>query len=173
MSCGARHPDEASRRCLLPEGGHADHMDGAGLWPNPEVRERLDILQSNGTGRRKRKGRTLTSIAAEAAKGVAEFKKTTAGPPPDGHRDGETYDAAFDYDRLNAQAKRVYDVMSDGQWWTLAGISARTHDPEASISARIRDFRKHKFGRLDVDAEKVAGTNQFRYRLLSTSDSSI
>ena len=53
----------------------------------------------------------------------------------EGHRDGRTYEPGLDYDRLNAQAKRVVTVMLDGQWHTLRGVSEATGDPEASISA--------------------------------------
>lgn len=64
----------------------------------------------------------------------------------DGDRGGETYDPALDYERLNAQARRVWDVMECGEWMPLSEIAARTGDPEASISARLRDFRKPRFG---------------------------
>ena len=67
-----------------------------------------------------------------------------------GDRDGQTYDAKRDRVRLNAQAQRVYNAMSDGEWKTLRGIAAVTGDPEASISARIRDLRKPKFGGYDI-----------------------
>ena len=64
----------------------------------------------------------------------------------EGHRGGKTFDVYRDLDRLNAQHKRVYWAMADNQWHTLAGISRITGDPEASISARLRDFRKKQFG---------------------------
>ncbi len=60
--------------------------------------------------------------------------------------DGATYSAAFDKERLNAQTRRVFDLMSDGLWRTLGEISAACGDPEASVSARLRDLRKEKFG---------------------------
>jgi hypothetical protein len=44
--------------------------------------------------------------------------------------------------RLGDQAQRVFGAMSDGMWHTLAELSQRTGDPEASISARLRDFRR-------------------------------
>lgn len=73
----------------------------------------------------------------------------------EGHRDGRTYEPGLDYDRLNAQAKRVVTVMLDGQWHTLRGVSEATGDPEASISARLRDFRKEKFGRHMVERRRL------------------
>jgi hypothetical protein len=60
--------------------------------------------------------------------------------------DGKTYDAARDGDRLNAQLGRVFHAMRDSDWWTLAQLSCATGDPEGSVSARIRDLRKPKFG---------------------------
>lgn len=57
-------------------------------------------------------------------------------------RGGSTYIPHFDKDRLNAQQKRVYRLMRDCQWRTLREIERVTNDPQASISARLRDFRK-------------------------------
>jgi len=60
--------------------------------------------------------------------------------------DGATYDPAFDHARLEKQLGRVYAAMSDRAWRTLTEISSLTGDPESSISARLRDLRKPKFG---------------------------
>jgi len=64
--------------------------------------------------------------------------------------DGKTYEREHDCVRLNAQLQRVYDVLVPGDWLTLREISDRTLDPEASISARIRDLRKPRFGAYEV-----------------------
>ena len=64
----------------------------------------------------------------------------------DGPRDGKTFAKAKDEKRLNKQARAVWNLMRDGIWRTLAEISNATREPEASISARLRDFRKPKFG---------------------------
>lgn len=56
---------------------------------------------------------------------------------------GETFDRERDGARLNAQCKRVFDAMRWGEWKTLSQIAHITHDPEASISARLRDLRRH------------------------------
>jgi hypothetical protein len=55
---------------------------------------------------------------------------------------GTTYVASLDRDRLGEQLLRVIDLMSDGRWRSLREIAAITDDPEASISARLRDIRK-------------------------------
>ena len=61
--------------------------------------------------------------------------------PPATDRHGETYSRAFDEARLNRQALLVYQVVAKGGWWTLREIAEKTQQPEASISARLRDFR--------------------------------
>lgn len=79
-------------------------------------------------------------------------------------RDGTTYDNTRDRGRLNAQHLRVYLVMQYGQWVTLSDVAARTGDPEASISARLRDFRKPRFGGHEVERRHVEG-GLWEYRL--------
>lgn len=80
-----------------------------------------------------------------------------------GHRAGDTYSSRRDRDRLNRQARAVYNVMADGQWRTLAQIAALIQEPEASISARLRDLRKERFGWHVVDREYLAdGVWQYR-----------
>ena len=74
--------------------------------------------------------------------------------PPAGDRDGKTYEPEHDRQRLNGQAGRVYDTMQDGAWRTLAEIGEITGDPQQSISARLRDFRKAKFGGLAVERRR-------------------
>ena len=60
--------------------------------------------------------------------------------------DGESYRPHLDRRRLSAQHQRVWGVMMDGQFRTLREIAELTGDPEASVSARLRDFRKPRFG---------------------------
>lgn len=83
--------------------------------------------------------------------------------------DGETYNPILDRARLGAQAGRVWDTMSDGVWRTLAVIAYRTGDPEASVSARLRDFRKSRFGSHVVERRRKGkgrgGT--WEYRLIA------
>jgi biotin operon repressor len=54
---------------------------------------------------------------------------------------GATYDEGRDHARLKDQALRVFNACSDGRWYTLADISRETGDPEASVSARLRQIR--------------------------------
>lgn len=83
--------------------------------------------------------------------------------------DGKTYSADFDRERLNAQCRRVFDVMRDGLWRTLSEIGMLTGDPQASVSARLRDFRKAKFGGFVVErrARGDRGKGLFEYRVLA------
>lgn len=94
-----------------------------------------------------------------------------AHDPPIG---GETYDAEKDGKRLGAQLVRVFEAMQDGSWHTLGDLAHLTGDPEASISARLRDFRKAPFGAHDVEGERMPGVDDrrglWRYRLIVTKE---
>jgi|2_EtaG_2_1085320.scaffolds.fasta_scaffold28548_1 hypothetical protein len=84
----------------------------------------------------------------------------------EGPRDGATYDDGFDRDRLNKQARAIYDCMANGTWWTLSGLRHFTGHPEASISARIRDLRKQRFGGFRVERRRQReGGGIWEYRL--------
>lgn len=92
--------------------------------------------------------------------------------PEHGDHDGDTYDHHRDHLRLGAQAQRVLDVIGDGQWRTLSEIATATGDPEASVSARLRDLRKPKFGGLDVARrlrdEDMPGLYEYRLERTQT-----
>lgn len=81
---------------------------------------------------------------------------------------GETYEAKYDQDRLRAQLDRVWKTMKDGQWRTLWEIEEITHDPLQSISARLRDFRKQRFGSHTVNRRRVGPEQRgiFEYQLI-------
>ena len=77
---------------------------------------------------------------------------------------GITYAPALDHVRLNGQLLRVFDLMKDGQWRTLAEIAAVVGGTEAAVSARLRDLRKEKYGARDVSRELVKG-GLWKYRI--------
>jgi hypothetical protein len=80
--------------------------------------------------------------------------------------DGTTYDPPQDRERLTAQLAQVRALMADGRWRTLAAIAMRTGAPEASVSARLRDLRKPRFGGYRVDRRRVTdGHGLHEYRL--------
>jgi hypothetical protein len=60
--------------------------------------------------------------------------------------DGETYDEKRDRTRLARQLRSVFEYMADRHWHTLDQLERELGHPPASISARLRDLRKRKFG---------------------------
>ena len=80
-----------------------------------------------------------------------------------GDRDGETFTAA-DRPRLDGQMLRVYEAMSDGKWHRVEDLEESTGDNWASISARVRDLRKQKFGGYNVERRSDGG-GVFSYRM--------
>lgn len=74
--------------------------------------------------------------------------------------------------RLVGQMRRVYEVMSDGQWRALHEIAAETMrrfdvtDSEAGVSARLRCLRRAEFGAHTVDRRRRDGAaGLWEYRL--------
>ena len=82
------------------------------------------------------------------------------------HRDGLTFNLERDGRRLSMQHNRVLARLRDGEWWTLNRLSHATGDPEASISARIRDLRKPRFGSHVVERRYVS-KGLWQYRLVT------
>ncbi len=82
--------------------------------------------------------------------------------------DGATYEPQHDHVRLHSQHLRVWTLMRDSQWRTLNEISVATGDPVASVSARLRDFRKPQFGGFVVERRSRGPRSRglFEYRLL-------
>lgn len=77
--------------------------------------------------------------------------------------DGQTFNLARDGRRLACQHNRVLSAIRGGDWVTLALLSAMTGDPEASISARLRDLRKPKFGAHQIERRYVRrGLHEYR-----------
>lgn len=91
---------------------------------------------------------------------------------PEDTFDGRTYDPELDYARLGKQMRKVFSLMRDGRWRTLRDISELTEQPEASVSARLRDLRKPKFGAYTVERRRD-GDGQHgvhSYRLVPKGD---
>jgi|WetSurMetagenome_2_1015567.scaffolds.fasta_scaffold306846_3 hypothetical protein len=78
---------------------------------------------------------------------------------------GTTYERELDHDRLQTQLRRVREIMLDGRWWTLAELESHLGYPQASVSARIRDLRKEKFGGFEVARRRITG-GLFEYRVV-------
>jgi hypothetical protein len=85
--------------------------------------------------------------------------------------DGATVDMR-DADRLGRQLWAVRMLMRDGRWRTLTEIQSLLVDEGVqamlpSVSARLRDLRKERFGSYTVDrrARAGAGRGLFEYRV--------
>ena len=78
--------------------------------------------------------------------------------------DGPAYDPARDQVRLSGQIERVFNLMSDGEWRTVPEIAKITRDPEASVSAQLRNLRKARFGSHTVNRRHVLN-GLFEYSL--------
>lgn len=78
--------------------------------------------------------------------------------------DGETFDPERDEARLSALLERVKRCLSDHEWWTLERLAKEAGGTEASVSARIRDLRKPKFGSHRVD-RRYRDNGTWEYRL--------
>jgi biotin operon repressor len=69
---------------------------------------------------------------------------------------------------MSSQLERVEEVLSRGAFMTLAEIAALTRDPEASISARIRELRSMGF---EVERDGPLGRMKpARYRIKPHGD---
>lgn len=84
--------------------------------------------------------------------------------------DGSTYEHERDGSRLAEQTRVVFSVMKDGQFRTLSLLAQMTGAPEASVSARLRDLRKPRFGGHTVNREYL-GRGLFQYQLVVKEDS--
>jgi len=78
--------------------------------------------------------------------------------------DGKTIVPERDNARLSGQCMDVFNLMRDGEWRTLEDIASATNHPQASVSARLRDFRKERFGGHVVE-RRYLSNGLFQYRL--------
>ena len=78
---------------------------------------------------------------------------------------GAEYDPVRDDARLTGQLLRIWRVVRDGAWRTLAQIASATGDPEASISAQLRHLRKERFGQHEVEKTHL-GQGLYHYRVI-------
>ena len=69
--------------------------------------------------------------------------------------DGITINDERDNGRLQAQLNRVKRYALVNGWFTLREVAFSLNVPEASVSARLRDLRKPKFGGYTVERKYV------------------
>ena len=76
---------------------------------------------------------------------------------------------AADNKRLTGQLADVLRVVRDGQWRTLREIAnAASGYPEQSVSARLRDLRKDRFGKHQIERRRRQGhVGLWEYRLVT------
>lgn len=109
-------------------------------------------------------GYKLVAFEVEEMQPVLDLDAPEPALPAETTFHGSTYDAGLDGERLNAQQRRVWRLMRDGRWRTLREISDETRDPEASVSARLRDFRKLGWT-VDRQRRGEPGRGLWEYRL--------
>lgn len=79
--------------------------------------------------------------------------------------DGVTYQDK-DYTRLSGQLLRVFEVMKDGRWYGASQLCELANVSPLSITARIRDLRKDRFGKHAIETKRANDTGLFLYRLV-------
>ena len=79
--------------------------------------------------------------------------------------DGSDYDHLRDAARLHGQLGRIWEVIKNGCWHTLADLAQKTGDPEASISAQLRHLRKPRFGCHTIEKRRCLNS-RYEYRLV-------
>ncbi len=82
---------------------------------------------------------------------------------------GKTFVPALDEMRLKGQLGRVLGTMIDGEWRTLPEIAETTGDRSPqSVSARLRDLRKARFGAYTVERQRRGEPSEglYEYRVL-------
>ncbi len=80
--------------------------------------------------------------------------------------DGSDYVHKRDSFRLSGQILRIYNIMKDGKWRTLDEINKITNDPQASISAQLRNLRKKRFGDHCIEKRLKTGYGDGLYEYL-------
>ena len=80
--------------------------------------------------------------------------------------DGSSFEPPADEVRLSGQLARVAKAMRDGRWHTLDELVRQCGGTTASVSARLRDLRKARFGTHTIARQRVAGKpGLFQYRM--------
>jgi len=83
---------------------------------------------------------------------------------------GTTFDAQLDGPRLETALGRVYVLMLDGQWRTLAEIAELCKTSVTGASARLRQLRnedaREQYPNGGVNARRVSG-GLWEYQLLA------
>ena len=87
------------------------------------------------------------------------------------HFDGDFYDPNQDHERLTLQMDNVLTFMQDHRWHTVQEVAAGVHAPENSTSAQLRNLRKERFGRHQIQTVRGGPAGLFLYRLRPSNES--
>jgi hypothetical protein len=69
----------------------------------------------------------------------------------------------IDTPRLAGQMLAVYRLMENGEYWTLSDLAGKVGGLETSISSRIRDMRKARWGSRKIETRYIGnGVRQYR-----------
>lgn len=79
---------------------------------------------------------------------------------------GDDYVPSRDEPRLLKQFDRVWNVMRDGTWHTIAAVSQVTGDPPQSVARQIRYIRSPKRGGYSVERRHDGG-GLYSFRVVS------
>lgn len=93
------------------------------------------------------------------------FDQTPPDAPDVAHFDGDDYVSLRDDKRLSGQIRRVWQVMSDGNWRSVNAICKLTGDPAPSVLAQLGHLRKEKFGEYLVERRRASESGLYEYRL--------
>ncbi len=91
--------------------------------------------------------------------------------PSEPRFDGITCKPERDGKRLNSQLEAVRRLMLDHEWRTIPAIAlhlrlSQIPCTEASVSARLRDLRKERFGGYNVERQLGASDGLWEYRIV-------
>jgi hypothetical protein len=75
-----------------------------------------------------------------------------------------TWDEQRDGARIAKQRDDIWNAIRDGNWYTLSQLEQTTGHPQSSISARLRDFRKARYGSHRIERGYV-DRGLWQYRL--------
>ena len=104
----------------------------------------------------------------KGARPSGTYKSLLAGEmPPIGKLrfSGVTYDPELDQYRLGTQLNDVWQHIRDGRWHYPEEMEDALGYRWASISARLRDFRKARFGAHNIERKRIRG-GSWKYRLV-------
>jgi hypothetical protein len=82
--------------------------------------------------------------------------------------DGVTISPQVDDGRLTILQGRVYSYLRSHDWVTLRQLSEACRGTETSVSARIRDLRKPRWGEHEIQACHASGDGVWRYKMISS-----